>query len=49
MKTNFRISQNDTVKAQVFNSEDKLIGQVYDSGFTTIQAVKNALLSKIND
>lgn len=49
MKTNFRISINDTVKAHIFNSEGKLVGQLYDSGFTTIEQVKNALKQKLND
>lgn len=49
MKTPFRISQNDTVKAMIFNSNDKLVGQIYDSGFTTIDQVKSALKQKLND
>lgn len=49
MKTPFRISQNDTVKAMIFNSDDKLLASVYDSGFTTIEQVKNTLKQKLND
>lgn len=49
MKTKFRISANDTVKAQIFNSDDKLIASLYDSGFTTISQIKSSLLGKVND
>lgn len=46
MATRFRISSNDTVTAQLFNKNGKLLTQIYDSGFTRISQVKSALLTK---
>ena len=42
----FRMSMNDTVKAKLFNKEGRLLAQIYDSGFTRIAQVEQALLSK---
>lgn len=44
----FRIKQNDTINASVFNSESgKMLASLYDSGFTTIRQIESALLRKI--
>lgn len=48
MKTKFRVSANDTIKAMIF-SNNKLVSQLYDSGFTTINQVKTTLKNKLND
>jgi hypothetical protein len=42
----FRITSETTIKATLFNSDGKLIAQLYDSGYTRIDQVKSALLSK---
>lgn len=46
MATTFRMSANDTVKAKLFNKHGRLLAQVYDSGYTRIAQVEQALLSK---
>ena len=46
MRTRFKISKNDTIKAFV-HANNKLLASVYDSGFTTINEVVNRLISKI--
>lgn len=46
MKTRFRITSKTTIKATLFNSNGQLICQIYDSGYTRIDQVKRALLSK---
>lgn len=44
----FRIKANDTIKAFCNNKETgKFLSSIYDSGFTTIGQVENALMSKI--
>ncbi len=43
----FRIRENDTVSATACNTEGKLKSSLFDSGFTTIEQVKNALLRKL--
>lgn len=47
-KPPFRISAEDTIKAHLF-SGSKLISIVYDSGFTNINQVKQALDRKVSD
>ena len=44
----FRIGQNDTIKAHL-TKNGKLIATVYDSGFTSIRQVKDALNRKVSD
>ena len=46
MKTKFRISKNDTIKATA-SGQNGLLLTVYDSGFTTISQVVGKLISKI--
>lgn len=46
MKTKFRISKNDTIKATA-SGQNGLLSTVYDSGFTTISQVVSRLISKI--
>jgi hypothetical protein len=44
----FRIKANDTIKASCSNKETgKFLSSIYDSGFTTIGQVENALMRKI--
>ena len=44
----FRIKENDTVRATATNEEArKLLASLYDSGFTTIEQIKDTLLRKI--
>lgn len=43
----FRIASQDTVKAYVYSMDGRLLAQVYDSGFTAIDQVKNALNRKV--
>ena len=44
----FRIKSRDTIKATACCSVSrKLLSSVYDSGFTTIESVKSALMRKI--
>ena len=45
MKRN-RIGYNDTIKAHSFDANGKIIAQVYDSGFTTIESVAESLSAK---
>lgn len=46
MKTIFRISQNDTIKAYLYSESGKLLTTIYDSGYTRIHQVYTALLQK---
>jgi hypothetical protein len=46
MKTRFRISKNDTVKATL-SGNGKLIATLYDSNFTTISEVYGTLCRKV--
>jgi hypothetical protein len=44
----FRIKENDTIKATACSEKTrKILSSVYDSGFTTIKEVQNALIRKI--
>lgn len=43
----FRIAYNDTIRAYIYNSRGKLLATLYDSGFTTIKQVENALINKV--
>ena len=47
MKTRFRISKNDTVKATMSNNNGMLLASLYDSQFTTISEVVSALVRKV--
>ena len=48
MRTKFRISENNTIKASLRCTEHgKLLSTVYDSGFTTIKQVQSTLLRKV--
>jgi hypothetical protein len=45
---NFRIKEKDTIKATACSEQTrKILSSVYDSGFTTIKQVENALIRKI--
>ena len=46
MKTRFRISKNDTIKATA-SGQNGLLSTVYDSEFSTIDQVISRLISKI--
>lgn len=46
MKTKFRVSKNDTIKA-IARGQNGLLSTVYDSEFSTIDQVVSRLLSKI--
>lgn len=46
MRTKFSIKKNETVTAVLMNQDDKLICQLYDSGFTSKEAVFQALIKK---
>lgn len=46
MATVNRISEKDTIKAKAFNRRGQLITVVYDSGFSTVKQVLNALAQK---
>lgn len=41
-----RIGYNDTIKAHSYDANGKMIEQVYDSGFTTIESVVRRLSEK---
>ena len=41
-----RIGYNDTIKAHSYDANGKMIEQVYDSGFTTIESVARRLSEK---
>lgn len=45
-KTRFRVKANDCLKLQLLDKEGKLLTTIYDSGFTTLNQCKNALLNK---
>lgn len=45
MKRN-RISAKDTIKAHGFNKGNRLVAQVYDSGFTTVESVIDKLCER---
>lgn len=47
MKTRFRISANDTIKATMSSAEGKLLSTVYDSQFTTIGEVVSVLIARV--
>lgn len=48
MKKRFRIKETDTIKATATSVQTrKLLSSIYDSGFTSIDEVKDILLSKI--
>ena len=44
--TRNRIGYNDTIKAHSYDANGKMIAQVYDSGFTTIESVARRLSEK---
>ena len=46
MKTKFRISKDDTIKAAI-RGNGRLLAIVYDSQFTTIDEVVGRLISKV--
>lgn len=46
MATKFRITQGSTIKAKLFDSEGNLLTTIYDSGYTRLDQVQSALLSK---
>ena len=48
MKTRFRISENDTIKATL-TKNGKIVASLYDSSFTTINQVIECLNRKVND
>ena len=48
MKTRFRIKKDDTIQAYAKNVNGKLLSSLYDSGFTTIEQVRIAILRKIS-
>ncbi len=46
MRTPFRIAYNDTIRAYGYNRTNKLVVQLYDSGFTKISQVIDRLSEK---
>lgn len=46
MRTPFRIAYNDTIRAYGYNRTNKLVVQLYDSGFTKISQVIGRLSEK---
>lgn len=42
----FRVNKNDAVRAKLVDKDGKLIVSLYDSGFTSIEEVRIALLRK---
>ena len=47
MRTRFRISKNDTVKATMSNNNGMILASLYDSQFTTINDVVSSLVRKV--
>jgi len=47
MNNPFRLSKNDTIKGHLLTKEGKLLASLYDSGYTTKEAVFQALIRKV--
>jgi len=45
-QTRFRITYNDDIKAYLLDKQGNLLTSIYDSGYTRISQVKQALLNK---
>ena len=46
MKTKFRIGKDDTITAYLYAPTGRLLTTIYDSGYTNLEQVENALLRK---
>lgn len=46
MKTRFKLSRNDTVEANLYTSNGKLLTTLYDSGYSNLAQIHSRLIQK---